>query len=270
MRDGLQGSGGWSAGGRGDERARRRRSREVEVGAPNGQVVTAAVVYVDPIDDVALLRAPELHPSHRAGEPPGRRPRRSPRLSARRPPRLGGRPAGRPTKVFAPTRTTSARACARSCPCAAGCARRLGRTGGQRLRPVVAMMFAASRGRGRGFGIPVSEIGAVWPAARAGRRRALPADDPPRCVATTSVPSTGRPESSRRARAEDRVDRVAHLALAVRDVRFGCLEQVARLAAPFDADHRVRVPWPIATGSPERSSGRARGPRRSVRTRSAR
>jgi S1-C subfamily serine protease len=136
-------------------------AESVDVAAPNGQLLAATVVYVDPGDDVALLLVEGLE------APPLRLARRSP---VEDPVVLLGYPqdgpltavpgtAGHATKVFA-SDAYGRRARLRTVVPLRGTVQR-GDSGGPVVNEsgrVVAMMFAASTDGGGGFGVPTSEI----------------------------------------------------------------------------------------------------------------
>jgi S1-C subfamily serine protease len=131
------------------------------VSAQNGQRLSATPVYIDVGDDVALLRVRGLsvRPLPLADEPPSDDkvvllgyPQDGPLTS------VAGR-AGRPVKVFAAD-AYERRTGLRTVVPLRGRVQR-GDSGGavvNRAGEVVAMMFAASRQGGGGFGVPVSEI----------------------------------------------------------------------------------------------------------------
>ncbi len=133
----------------------------LEVAAPNGQVLPAEVVYLDPGNDVALLAVDGLEVSPL---PLVRRVRDDVPVVLLGYPKDGALTsapgtAGRPTKVFAADaygRRTRLRTVV---PLRGPVIR--GDSGGpvvNRNGRVVAMMFAASAQGGGGFGVPVSEI----------------------------------------------------------------------------------------------------------------
>jgi S1-C subfamily serine protease len=136
-------------------------AEELRISAPNGQAVEATIVYLDPGDDVALLRAAGLRsrPLGRARRLPEDArvvllgyPRDGPLVSS------AGR-AGQPTKVFAADAYGEKTRLRTVVPLRGRVQQ--GDSGGpvvNRSGRVVAMMFAASRKGGGGFGIPVAEI----------------------------------------------------------------------------------------------------------------
>lgn len=134
---------------------------QIDVAAPNGQVLPALLVYADPADDVAILDVPGLE------SPPLRLARRTP---VEDPVFFLGYPhdggltavagvAGRPTKVFAADAYGRRARLRTVVPVRGGVER--GDSGGPVLNEngrVVAMIFASTTDRRGGFGVPVSEI----------------------------------------------------------------------------------------------------------------
>lgn len=132
-----------------------------QVGAVNGQVFSAVVVYVDAGDDVALLLVPDLlAPSlETATEPPDNDevallgyPRDGPLTAT-------AGTAGLPIKVFAPDAYGESPRLRTVVPLRGKVER--GDSGGPAVNAdgeVVAMMFAATKGGGGGFGVPVEAV----------------------------------------------------------------------------------------------------------------
>ena len=166
-----------------------------QVGAVNGQVFSAVVVYVDAGDDVALLLVPDLlAPALEiAAEPPDNAevallgyPRDGPLTAT-------AGTAGLPIKVFAPDAYGESPRLRTVVPLRGKVER--GDSGGPAVNAdgeVVAMMFAATQGGGGGFGVPVEAVG-----TRSSHRSSLSprggatADDPTR--ARDRSGPTGRP-----------------------------------------------------------------------------
>ena len=136
-------------------------AEETEVASQNGQVVRATLVYGDRRNDVALLAAPELEapPLEVAEELPGTEevvllgyPRDGPLTAT-------AGTAGTPVKVFAPDAYGRQPRLRTVVPLRGEVQR--GDSGGPVINEsgqVVAMMFAATKSGGGGFGVPVSEV----------------------------------------------------------------------------------------------------------------